>query len=172
MKKLVLIFLVLGYFINVGFAEMSEVEWQLNRDICSKKEPVACQALIDNGLVSVEQCNKDNCIFVGTVYALAGHSKEAILYYKKATTLGDNRGYILIGDTYRRLQDYLNAKKYYEVSCNKKYATACYNLGVSYLKGQGTNQNDHIAKAYFLKSCNLGDQMGCDIYKQLNELGI
>ena len=38
----------------------------------------ACQALIDNGLQSVEECTKDTCGAVGAVYEKAGHYIEAI----------------------------------------------------------------------------------------------
>jgi len=41
-----------------------------------------------------------------------------------------------------------------------------------YLNGDGIRQNKSTAKEYFGKVCDLGDQDGCDFYKQLNEQGI
>ncbi len=46
-------------------------------------------------------------------------------------------------------------------------AQACFDLGFEYGKDDYPNAN-----RYFAKACDLGDQMGCDNYKILNERGI
>ena len=46
---------------------------------------------------------------------------------------------------------------------------ACNSLGVQYENGQGVRQNRSIAKQYFGKACDLGDQLGCNNYKEYNE---
>ncbi len=72
------------------FAEMSDKEWNQNKSDCILNENfTACQALIDNGLPSVAQCDKSNCIFIGIIYENAGRTQEAIKYYKKSYSLGD-----------------------------------------------------------------------------------
>ena len=52
--------------------------------------------------------------------------------------------------------------------CDLNDSVACYNLGVSYKKGQGEKQNLKGAKDYYVKACYLGLQQGCDAYKNLN----
>ena len=52
--------------------------------------------------------------------------------------------------------------------CDLNDYVACYNLGVSYKKGQGVKQNLKRAKDYYGKACDLGLQQGCDAYKNLN----
>ena len=52
--------------------------------------------------------------------------------------------------------------------CDLSDSVACYNLGVSYKKGQGVKQNLKKAKDYYGKACDLGIQQGCDMYKKLN----
>lgn len=40
-----------------------------------------------------------------------------------------------------------------------------------YEAGQGVQQNKTIAKEWYGKACDNGDQHGCDNYKELNEQG-
>ena len=63
------------------------------------------------------------------------------------------------------------AVSYYEKSCNLKEGIACNNLGVVYSNGIGVRQNKNKAKEYFGKSCDSGNQKGCDNYRTLNEHG-
>jgi TPR repeat protein len=59
----------------------------------------------------------------------------------------------------------------YKKACNGGKALGCYNIGISYAKGQGVKQDKRIAKKYFRIACDLQDQMGCDNHKKLNEQG-
>jgi len=43
---------------------------------------------------------------------------------------------------------------------------------VKYLYGQGVIQNKAIAKEWFGKACDSGDQDGCDRYRELNLKGL
>ncbi|MCI5633637.1 MAG: hypothetical protein MR325_08490 [Helicobacter sp.] len=65
-------------------------------------------------------------------------------------------------------QDYKKAFAFYAKACDLEHSGACYNLGVSYKKGQGVKQNLKRAKDYYGKACDLGLQQGCDAYKNLN----
>ncbi|EET79321.1 Sel1 repeat protein [Campylobacter showae RM3277] len=47
----------------------------------------------------------------------------------------------------------------------------CASLGVLYEYGQGVRQNFPTAKEYYGKACDLGLQLGCDNYRELNEKG-
>ncbi|MGX2984447.1 tetratricopeptide repeat protein [Helicobacter sp. 23-1048] len=156
--------------------ERSDEEWEKAKYNCHfNNDKSACQALIDDGLASVEQCTKEtgtnNCIFVGGIYNQAGHYREAIPYLEKAIALGDNGAYelLLLGLTYIALNDYFNAKKYFEIGCNKvSYLQSqfCYNLGVMYYNGKGVRQDYHKARELYKKACDMKDAEAC------NNLGV
>jgi len=52
---------------------------------------------------------------------------------------------------------------------NQGNASAQYNLGVMYHNGEGVRQNINTAKEWFGKSCDNGEQLGCDKYRILNQ---
>ena len=179
MKKLVLICEILASALTVGYSAMSQTEIERARDNCVKNDKSACQELIDNGLASVKQCGKDEgkdgCVSVGCVYGVAGYHREAIPYFEKAIVLGDSGASYFLGVAYEKLNDYLNAKKYYEISCNTNndgQALSCHSLGIMYSRGQGVKQYHSIAKQYAGKACDLGEEMGCYDYKRYNEAGV
>ena len=57
-------------------------------------------------------------------------------------------------------QDYLEAKKYYEILASSNNAQEILNLGNMYFNGIGVRQNYIIAKEYFEKACNLNEPVG------------
>ncbi|ETD24250.1 tetratricopeptide repeat protein [Helicobacter macacae] len=167
MKRLVLVCGILASVVSIGMGAMDRDEWERARYNCFENEDKsACYALINDGLVSVEQCNKDNCGSAGAVYRIAGRYREAILYYEKAIALGDNRGYGTLGYTYDKLQDYYNAKKYYEIACNKgngdlAQSEPCYNLGLMYANGKGVRQDYAKAAELYKKACDMKNANAC-----------
>lgn len=166
MKKLVLVFGILVGVVSVSIGAMSDEEWQRARHNCIENDDKsACQALIDNGLVSVEQCDK-SCLLAGTVYCIAERYKEAIPYFEKTIALGDNDGYGLLGMVYSDLQDYYNAKKYYEIGCNKGNTTSCYHLGLMYANGKVARQDYYKAAELYKKACDMKLGIAC------NNLGV
>ena len=150
--------------------ERSDEEWDKARYECfDNNDKNACRALIDDGLASVDQCTEEtgtnNCIFVGRIYDRAGHYREAIPYFEKAITLGNNYAYELLGLTYIALNDYFNTKKYFEIGCNKvSYLQSrfCYNLGVMYVEGQGVRQDYHKARELYKKACDMKYASACN----------
>lgn len=156
MRKLVLACWILVGAVSVSMGAMSEKELLKATDDCfGNGDKIACQAIIDNnGLPSVEQCD-NRCGAVGALYNLAGRYREAIPYFEKAIVLGDNRGYGSLADVYYNLQDYYNAKKYYEIACNKDYELACAVLGQMYDNEQGVSQNYHKAYRLYIKACDM-----------------
>lgn len=172
MRKLVLAFGILVGVVSVGMGAMSDDEWNRARHNCFEDEDKnACEALINNGLVSVEQCDKDSCLSVGAVYNAARRYREAIRYYEKAIALGDNRGYGLLGNIYIKFQDYYNAKKYYEIACNKGngdlyQSEPCSNLGIMYHYGKGVRQDYTKASELYRKACDMKYDLAC------NNLGV
>ena len=72
-----------------------------------------------------------------------------------------------MGATYYKLQDYYNAKKYYEIACNKGngdifQSEPCYNLGVMYANGEGVRQNYAKAAELWKKACDMKDGFACN----------
>ena len=54
---------------------------------------------------------------------------------------------------------------------NQGNSYAQYSLGRMYYKGEAVRENTSLAKEWFGKSCDNGNQNGCDIYRMLNEQG-
>ena len=152
---------ILASVVSVSMGAMSDEEWQRARHNCfENKDKSACYTLINNGLLSVGQCDKESCGFIGSIYYQAGYFKEAIPYFEKAIALGDNSGYAALGNTYHKLQDYFNAKQYYEIACNKGngdavQAESCYNLGGMYYEGRGVRQDYAKAAELYKKACDM-----------------
>ncbi|ETD24238.1 tetratricopeptide repeat protein [Helicobacter macacae] len=171
MKRLVLACGILASVVSVSIGAMSDDEWQRARHNCfDNRDKNSCYALINDGLPSVEQCyaqkGKGNCSFVGGIYYFAGRYKEAIPYFEKTIALGDNLGYVSLASVYHDLQDYYNAKKYYEIACDTidgflMQADACLVVAKMYDRGQGVKRNSSTAKQYYGKACNLGNQRAC-----------
>lgn len=168
MKKLMLACGVLVSVVSVSMGAMSDDEWNRARHNCfENKDKSACYALINDGLVSVEQCDKEYCGFLGSIYHHTGYFKGAIPYFEKAIALGDNRGYGALGIVYNDLQDYYNAKKYYEIACNKGdgdvvQAESCFNFGVMYGNGEGVRQDYAKAAKLYKKACDIKYSRACN----------
>lgn len=166
MRNIALACGILVSVVSVSLGAMSYDELQRAEHNCRKNQDKnSCQALINHGLVSVEQCNKYNnsCTLIGAIYFVAERYREAIPYFEKAIALGDNvGGYVILGAIYYKLQDYYNAKKYYEIACDTNDAAyACLVVAEMYDRGQGVKQNSSTAAQYYHKACNLGDQRAC-----------
>ncbi|MGX3045693.1 tetratricopeptide repeat protein [Helicobacter sp. T3_23-1056] len=165
MKKLVLICGILASVLSAEISAMSQAEWAMAKNRCVNYDKLACQELIDNGLESVEECHKDNCSFIGLVYKGAGHHKEAIPYLEKTIALGNDWAYVELGLAYYELNDYANAKKYYEIGCNKvstMQSESCYSLGVIYHERKGARKNYHKAHEFYKKSCDMNYAKACN----------
>ena len=66
-------------------------------------------------------------------------------------------------------QDDFEAVKWYRQAAEQGYANAQAILGFSYLLGQsGVQVNKSLAKEWFGKACDNGDQNGCEYYGKLN----
>lgn len=170
LKRLTLALGILMCVVSIGMGAMSDEELERAGDNCFENEDKsACQALINNGLPSIGQCDKGFCAFIGVIYYQAGRYKEAIPYFEKAITLGsnDNRVYGALGDTYYELQDYYNAKKYYEIGCGKgngnlAQSKPCFNLGIMHANGKGVRQDYHKSHELWKKACDMKLGSACN----------
>ena len=64
--------------------------------------------------------------------------------------------------------DYQTAFKLWLSLAEQGNASAQFNLGVMYAKGQGVRQDKGQAKEWFGKACDNGYQDGCENYGKLN----
>ncbi|TPH32639.1 tetratricopeptide repeat protein [Helicobacter pylori] len=63
-------------------------------------------------------------------------------------------------------QDFTQAKKYFEKSCDLNISRGCGALGVLYYNGQGVEKDLIKAAQYISKACKLGDQKACEALKE------
>ncbi|HIE2341481.1 TPA: tetratricopeptide repeat protein [Haemophilus influenzae] len=86
---------------------------------------------------------------------------------------GNAEAQLMLGVMYARgigvKQDGFEAVKWYRQAAEQGYANAQAILGFSYLLGQsGVQVNKSLAKEWFGKACDNGDQNGCEYYGKLN----
>lgn len=79
----------------------------------------------------------------------------------------------LLNDAAKAYQngEYQKAANLWQKACEGGDMLGCKNLGVLYDQGQGVRQDKRVAKEYYGRACDLGDQNGCNLYKSLNEAG-
>ena len=70
-----------------------------------------------------------------------------------------------------RPQDYVKARHWYGMAAMQGHAGAQCGLGEIYAEGKGVPQDKRIAKDWFRKACNGGDEHACDAYRHLNATG-
>ena len=66
-------------------------------------------------------------------------------------------------------QDDFEAMKWYRQAAEQGEANAQAILGFSYLLGKGIQVNKSLAKEWFGKACDNGNQDGCEYYGKLNK---
>lgn len=100
---------------------------------------------------------------------------EAFKWCKAAVEQNDPYGQRLLGIMYYYgqvvQQDYYEAVKYYDLAAHQDDAIAQRLLALMYYEGTGIRQNKLKAKEWFGRSCDNGEQEGCDNYRKLNEQG-
>ncbi|MCT7481583.1 tetratricopeptide repeat protein [Aliarcobacter cryaerophilus] len=67
--------------------------------------------------------------------------------------------------------DYKTAFTIFEDLAKKGDVEAQFELGMMYANGEGVRQDFKIAKEWYGKACDGGNQNGCDNYKILNQEG-
>lgn len=72
----------------------------------------------------------------------------------------------------RNALNYNTSAKIFTNLCSLNNPEGCALLGLAYLDGNGVRQNKNLSKQYAGKACDLGNQTGCEIYKELNEQAI
>ena len=142
-----------------------------------------------------------SCDTAAEVYFAAGRYEEAIPYLEKLVVYGDYEYAPIVGcykgngDLFQAISCFKLIEVFYKIdhlhyhykifelfkyetfelfkkACDLKYGVSCAILGGLYYEGQGVRQNKSIAKEYYGKACDLGNQVGCDYHKELHEKGI
>ena len=172
MKKLVLA-TILGLGVaNLNAENLSDEQVnQLFEDCLVNENVRSCQMLVDgNNLKSVEQCDKENCNNIGSVYCKAKNYQQALKYYKKACELNNETGCFNLAGLYYKgqgtKQNFAEAFKFTKKACDLNFMDACYNAGVLYDNGKGIRRDFVNARKYYEKACEANVADAC------NNLGV
>lgn len=178
MGKLVLAFGILASVVSVSMGAMSKEEW--HRHNCFKNnDKSSCQRAgllignMTNNDIDEWMMNAHSCINKEDKNACKVVFDKIQKDYGTQYCSDSGKFCSLVASIYYTTGDFFNANKYFEILCNKlNESESCLALGISYVLGQGVRQNLSIAKQYFGKACDLGNQMGCDNYRQYNSAGV
>lgn len=110
---------------------------------CSNKPYSSCDNT-DDSAYSTELCKEERKIELESDYCLNNH---AISYFI------DN--------------DFIKMRVKFEKACSLLKPYSCYNLGIVYRDGIGVIVNTDKTIDYFKKSCEMGEQKGCDIANKM-----
>ncbi|MFZ7107977.1 tetratricopeptide repeat protein [Avibacterium avium] len=98
---------------------------------------------------------------------------QAVKWYQKAAEQGDAKAQYNLGNMYSTgrgvKQDDFQAVKWYQKAAEQGYASAQFNLALMYRLGRGVKQDRNLAKMWAGKACDNGNQIGCNLYRTLNE---
>lgn len=92
---------------------------------------------------------------------------KARQWYEKAAEQGHVKAQLNLGFIYDG-QDLSKARYWYEKAANQGDPNAQIILGLIYEFGHGVRQNYTIAKEWYGKACDKGEQRGCEGYARLN----
>lgn len=85
----------------------------------------------------------------------------------KKANHGDTWSQALVANHYHDNGDYEREFYWTEKLANQGSATAQFNLAIMYKKGEGVAQNNTLAKEWFGKACENGEQEACEQYQIL-----
>lgn len=89
--------------------------------------------------------------------------EEALDLYKEACQKSDGESCFLVSNLFNIAEEW--KKHFYTSSCDLGYARGCMILGLYYSMHSNT-QDIPQSLAYFSKSCDLGNEVACRIYKK------
>ncbi len=98
-------------------------------------------------------------------------SERAFDLFGKACDLGYGESCSNAGAKLVWKQQYAKARIFFENGCGLDSGAACYNLALLYEAGSGARQDFAKAKELAGKACDLGNQNGCEGYKNLRDAG-
>ncbi len=103
------------------------------------------------------------------------NQNKALNYYKIAcdSKNGEDGGEYACRNaalTYDQFKDYKNSHSYYIKSCSKKNSESCYDVGVDFYKGYGTEKNTHQAYTYLKDACSLKIRKSCEYLAEIDKI--
>lgn len=91
-------------------------------------------------------------------------------WFEQAAAQGNAYAQVSLGGLYHKgqgvRQDYVKAREWYEQAAAQGHALSYVALGTLYFNGDGVRQSRHQAVEYYGKGCDLGEQLGCDLYRK------
>lgn len=69
------------------------------------------------------------------------------------------------------MRNYPKAFKYYQKGCEQEDTSSCFQVGYAYYTGNGVKQDFTKVKAFYSKVCDLGEDLGCEGYRELQQQG-
>ena len=165
-----MVFVFVASMLSVGLNAENLSKEQFNQlyvDCSNNENKNSCQRLIDSGVMaSIEQCDKEICNNIGSIYKRAENYQQSLKYFKKACELNDKFGCHNLAGLYGQgqgvEQNFYETFKFSKKACDLNNMVACYNIGVSYAKGIGVRQDFMNAKKYFEKACNANNANACN----------
>ncbi|RDU51796.1 SEL1-like repeat protein [Helicobacter sp. MIT 01-3238] len=153
--------------------KMSQKQWKENYEKCLTEDINACQKLIQNGVPSTNDCNKESCNKIGLIMRNIGRIDEAFDYHKRAIDLENYEGYRYLGILYESYKkDSTNAIKTYKIACDKyKEKESCGLLGSMYAKGDNIAQDSEKVIHYYKRACDLGSSIFCVFIGMMYDYG-
>jgi TPR repeat protein len=104
--------------------------------------------------------------------------EKAVEYLQQAAALNDPRAMDLLGNYFRKIQHFDQARKYFEDSVALGYPLSMANLGVMYVNGEGMARNPTVAANLFKQAADLfklsaekGSKIDMFFYAQVLWLG-
>lgn len=91
------------------------------------------------------------------------HYEEALALYEGACQKGDGEGCFYVSNYFAIPKEQKNY--FYDSSCSLGYARGCLLLGF-YHSMRSNSQDVPKSLSYFSKSCDLGNEVACRIYKK------
>lgn len=129
--------------------------------------------------VKAEKGNSTYQVSLGNLYrngeGVRQDLSKAFYWYQKSADQGDSSGQLGVGFAYLNgqavRQDSSKALEWFKKAAYQDDSNAQSIIGAMYEYGDGVPQNKTTAKELYGKSCDNGNQVGCDYYKKLNEQG-
>ena len=129
--------------------------------LCNNNNDEACKALANNLLKG--NPSEKNIKVAYELYKKVDASKANTVFNgEHGCVLNNSLACFELGLEYNNKGDYKKANEYFEMGCKLGEGGSCANLGINYLRGNGTLADANKAKDFFQKACDLiNDADGC-----------
>ncbi len=92
----------------------------------------------------------------------------AIRFATKACKQNDPASCRLLGLIYGDKKDFSNSANFLNLGCTLKDAQSCYTLSFLYARGDGVEKDTNASITLIKKSCDLGFDKGCELFKKID----